>query len=109
MGVAWEFDLVKFVTDGSWYFVPVLAVRYWGRSLSDKDRCHFRSDAFIDRAARWYMKLLDGIGEYHLYSLDDARVHHERIPPFGDEYHRNGANRIENWNYAVPVSLLDRI
>ena len=102
--------MFKFVTDGSWYFVPVLAVRYWGRHLSDKDICHFRSDAFIDRAARWYIMLLEGIGAYHRYSRDEARVNDERSrsPPFGREYRENGEDRIDYWNYAVPVSLLDR-
>ena len=110
MGVSWELDLFKFVTDGSWYFVPVLAIRYWGMGLSDQERCHLRSDAFIERAARWYMMLHEGIGVYHRYSCGETRVDDERArnPPFEREYRENGEGRVDDWKYAVPVSFSDR-
>ena len=110
IGVLWDLDLFKFVTDESWYFVPVLAIRYWGRHLSNNDRCHFRSDAFIDRATCWYVIMLEGMEAYHHYSRDEARVNSERSrsPPFSCEYRENGEDRIENWKYAVSVSMLDR-
>ena len=56
----WELDLAKFVTNGSCYFVPVLAIRYGSRTITDMDKCHFRSDPFIDRVARCHITLMEG-------------------------------------------------
>ena len=54
--------------------------------------------------------MLEGMEAYHRYSWDEARVNDERSrsSPFGCEYRENGEDRIENWKYAVSVSILDR-
>ena len=105
IGSTWELDLFQFVTEGKWYFVPILAVKHGGGLISDTARCHLRSDEFIDRAARWYVALLEGVGGCHSYYLDKANASLSVGPPFDFEYRENGGDKVGNWKYAVHVSV----
>ena len=95
------------MTDGSWYFVPILAVRHGGGLINNTESCHFRSDAFIDRAARWYVALLEGVGGCHSYYLDEANASLSVGPPFEFEYCENDDDKVMNWKYDVHVSFLN--
>ena len=65
-----------------------------------------RSDAFIDRAAHWYISMLEGVGGCHSYYLDKANASLSVGPPFEFEYCENGDDKVVNWKYAVHVSFL---
>ena len=107
IGITWDLDLFKFVTDGSWYFVPILAVRHGGGLISKTASFNLRSDMFIDRAARWYVALLEGVGGCHSYYMDEANASLSVGPPFEFEYRENGDDKVVNWKYAVHVSFLN--
>ena len=83
----------------------MLAVRHGGGLISETARCHLRSNEFIDRAARWYVALLEGVGGCHSYYLDKANASLSVGPPFDFEYRENGGDKVGNWKYAVHVSV----
>ena len=66
-----------------------------------------RSDAFIDCAARWYVALLEGVGGFHSYYLDEANAILSVGPPFEFEHCKNGDDKVGNWKYAVHVSFFN--
>ena len=95
------------MTDGSWYFVPILAARHRGGIISKTVSFHLRSDAFIDRAARWYVALLEGVGGCHSYYLYEANTSMSVGLPFEFEYRENSDDKVVNWKYTVHVSFLN--